>query len=194
MYRKFFKRFFDIVLAFGALCLLSPILSLVYILVKLDSRGPFLFTQDRLGYRGKVFQVYKIRTMTDEQREITGEIVKGNAEVTRVGNVLRRLKIDELLQLINILKGDMSIVGPRPGLASQISELNEDGKVRLMVRPGLSGLAQINGNIYLTWPERWKYDRKYVENVSFLLDVKIILKTLLIVIVGENKFVNKPHA
>lgn len=134
-----------------------------------------------------------MRTMTDRNRVSDKEILKGNSEVTIVGNILRRLKIDELPQIINILIGDMSIVGPRPCLTSQINEFNEDGKIRLLIRPGLTGLAQINGNIYLTWPERWKYDRIYVEKISFLMDIKIILKTFLIVFLGEQKFIKKPN-
>lgn len=131
--------------------------------------------------------------MTHRDRISNKEILKGNSEVTVIGNILRRLKIDELPQIINILIGDMSVVGPRPCLTSQINDFNEDGKMRLLVRPGLTGLAQINGNIYLTWPERWKYDRLYVEKMSFLMDIKVILKTFLIVFLGEQKFINKPN-
>lgn len=132
--------------------------------------------------------------MTNRQRIADREILKNDAEVTRVGKILRRFKIDELPQLINVLKGDMSLVGPRPGLPRQINEFNDDGIFRIQVRPGLTGLAQINGNIHLSWPERWKYDRHYVENVSFLLDLKIIFKTFFIIIYGEDKFVKKSDA
>lgn len=180
-------------LSLVALIILLPLFAICYILIKIDSKGPFFFFQHRLGKGGKAFKVFKLRTMTDKVRKSDTEILKGNAEVTKVGYILRRLKIDELPQIINILIGDMSIVGPRPCLTTQIDELNEDGKKRLLVRPGLTGLAQTNGNIYLTWPERWVYDRKYVENISFLLDVKIILKTILIVFLGENKFIKKPN-
>lgn len=129
--------------------------------------------------------------MTYKQRTPDREILKNDSEVTKVGSFLRRFKIDEMPQLLNVLKGDMSLVGPRPGLARQINEFNDDGRARLLVRPGLTGLAQINGNIYLSWPERWKHDRKYVENVSFLLDLKIILKTFSIIFHGEEKYVKK---
>jgi undecaprenyl phosphate N,N'-diacetylbacillosamine 1-phosphate transferase len=112
--------------------------------------------------------------------------------VTTVGVVLRRLKIDELPQILNILKGDMSIVGPRPCLPALENDFNEDGEIRLKVRPGLTGLAQTNGNIYLTWEERWKYDRNYVEKCNFVLDLKIVLKTVLIVFIGEEKFLKNP--
>ena len=177
-----------------ALLVISPVILIAYILVKLDSPGPFLFTQQRLGRNGVSFEVLKIRTMTNKKRVADREILKGDAEVTRVGAVLRRLKIDELLQLANILRGDMSLVGPRPALVTQLQEFDENGKARLLVRPGLTGLAQVNGNIFLSWPERWVYDRMYVEKLSFLLDVQIILKTVLIVILGEEKFLKKPYA
>ena len=166
----------------------------VYILVKIDSKGRFFFFQERLGYKGKVFKVFKVRTMTDKSRIANREIMKGDSEVTRVGYWLRRFKLDELPQLINVLIGDMSLVGPRPGLPRQIHEFDENGKKRLMVRPGLTGLAQINGNIHLTWPERWKYDRLYVETLSFKNDLKILLKTASIVLYGEEKYINKPNA
>lgn len=180
---------------FVSLLLLSivlPIFILLYILVKSDSKGPFFFFQERLGYKGKVFKVYKVRTMTNKPRIANREILKGDVEVTRVGYWLRRFKLDELPQLINILMGDMSVVGPRPGLPRQIQELDENGKKRLLVRPGLTGLAQINGNIHLSWPERWKYDRQYVETLSFRNDLKILSKTLFIILFGEEKFLKRP--
>jgi len=194
MYPRYFKRIIDILITSIALLLALPLFLVCYILVKTDSRGPFFFMQERLGYKGKIFRVFKMRTMTYKQRIADREIFKNDAEVTKTGSILRRFKIDEVPQLINVLKGDMSLVGPRPGLPAQISEFNDDGRSRLLVKPGLTGLAQINGNIYLSWPERWKYDRKYVENLSFLLDVKIILKTFSIIIQGEEKFVKKSDA
>ncbi len=194
MYSLFFKRMIDIMVALVAVITLLPLFFISYILIKANSEGPFFFFQERLGYKGKGFHVFKMRTMTYKPRIADREIHKGDAEVTRVGRILRRFKIDEIPQLINVLLGDMSLVGPRPGLLKQIYELNEDGKFRLMVRPGLTGLAQVNGNIYLSWPDRWKYDRLYVENISFLLDLKIIFKTFLIIVHGEEKFVRKTDA
>lgn len=194
IYSRYIKRIIDILITFIALLLALPLFLVCYILIKTDSRGPFFFMQERLGYKGKIFRVFKMRTMTYKQRIADREIFKNDAEVTKTGSILRRFKIDEMPQLINVLKGDMSLVGPRPGLPAQISEFNDDGRSRLLVKPGLTGLAQINGNIYLSWPERWKYDRKYVENLSFLLDVKIILKTFSIIIHGEEKFVKKSDA
>ena len=108
-----------------------------------------------------------------------------NRYLTPIGRVIRKLSLDEIPQLLSVLKGDMSIVGPRPCLPNLIESFNEDGRSRLLVRPGLTGLAQINGNIHLTWEERWKYDREYVENMSLILDIKIILNTVAIVFLGE---------
>ena len=192
MYKDFIKRFLDFLISLLIILFLVPLFIILYILVKLDSKGDFFFFQERLGKNGQIFKVFKIRTMTDKVRVADREILKGDSEVTRMGNVLRRLKIDELPQIINICKGDMSFVGPRPCLPNQITEFNEDGKTRILVTPGLTGLAQTNGNIYLTWEERWKYDRYYVENLSFFLDIAIVFKTVLIVLLGEQKFLKKP--
>ena len=193
MYKDFIKRFLDFLISLLIILFLVPLFIILYILVKLDSKGDFFFFQERLGKNGQIFKVFKIRTMTDKVRVADREILKGDSEVTRMGNVMRRLKIDELPQIINICKGDMSFVGPRPCLPNQITEFNEDGKTRILVTPGLTGLAQTNGKIYLTWEERWKYDRFYVENLSFFLDIAIVFKTVLIVLLGEQKFLKKPN-
>jgi len=187
-YRRWGKRFLDIVISGVALFVLWPVLVLVSLIIKLDSPGPVLFVQKRVGLNGRVFNIYKFRTMTHRHRLPTGEIFGRDREVTRAGYWLRRFKIDELPQLINVLKGDMSIVGPRPGLPSQLLEYDENGKKRLLVRPGLTGLAQINGNIYLPWPKRWQYDALYVDNLSPCLDFKIMFWTILVVIKGEKHF------
>ena len=186
------KRWLDVLVAGLILSISIPILVILYVLVRLDSPGPFFFKQKRLGKNGVIFEALKIRTMTHKFRIPSEEIFSGNSEVTSIGKVLRRLKIDEVPQILNVLKGDMSLVGPRPCLPNQLTELNDDGQIRLKVRPGLTGLAQIKGNIYLSWPERWKYDRLYVENLSLQMDVEILLKTMLIVLFGEQKFIKKP--
>lgn len=193
LYRSILKRIIDIVFSFCFILIASPLMIAAGILIKISSRGPIFFKQERAGENGKPFTVYKFRTMTDKPRKVDREIYKGDSEVTSVGLWLRRFKIDELPQLINILKGDMSIVGPRPGMMTQITKLDENGKFRLKVKPGLTGLAQVHGNIHLSWPERWIYDRKYVENLSFFLDVKILVKTIMIVLFGEEKFLKKPN-
>ncbi|MBI1315881.1 sugar transferase [bacterium] len=192
MYRNALKRVLDFGVALAVLIVFGPVLLLCMALVAIDSRGPVFYNQERLGRHGKLFKVFKLRTMTDKPRTVHTEVLKGNAEITRVGGVLRRTKLDELPQILNVLRGEMSLVGPRPGLPTQLSEFNEDGKKRLEVRPGLTGLAQVNGNIFLSWPERWAYDRRYVERLSLGLDLGILLKTILIVILGEERFTRKP--
>ncbi|HCR75156.1 MAG TPA: sugar transferase [Chryseobacterium sp.] len=193
MYKLFFKRFLDILVALSIIIFLLPLFLIIYVLVKIDSSGNFFFFQERLGYKGKIFRIYKIRTMYDSKRVPDREIFKNDVDVTKVGFYLRRFKIDELPQIINVLKGDMSIVGPRPCLPSQLKDFNEDGKKRIEVVPGLTGLSQVNGNIHLSWEERWKYDREYGENQSFILDLKIIGKTFLILLYGEDKYLKKPN-
>lgn len=192
MYKAFFKRFLDIFVALSVIIFLLPLFLIIYILVKIDSPGKFFFFQDRLGYQGKIFKIFKIRTMYDKVRVADREILKNDVEVTKVGYYLRRFKIDELPQIINVFMGDMSLVGPRPCLPRQLHEFNEDGKKRLKVVPGLTGLSQINGNIHLSWEQRWKYDREYVEKQSFVLDLRIILKTFLILLHGEDKYLKNP--
>ncbi|MBE4947644.1 sugar transferase [Chryseobacterium culicis] len=193
MYRRIIKRFLDIIISFTVILFLFPLFLVVYILVKLDSPGKFFFFQERLGYKGQVFKIYKIRTMYDKERVADREILKGDVEVTKIGHYLRRFKIDELPQIINVFQGDMSLVGPRPCLPRQLEEFNEDGKMRIKVTPGLTGLAQVNGNIHLSWEERWKYDREYVEKQSLLLDLKIVFKTFLILLNGEDKYIKRPN-
>jgi len=140
------------------------------------------------------FNLLKFRTMiVNEKRDFSQVLDPGSVEITRIGRLLRRLKIDELPQLINVLVGDMSIVGPRPPLPSLLNAMNKAQKHRFDVLPGLTGLAQVNGNIHLDWQSRFKYDLYYVKHMSLLLDLKIILKTILVVIFGEEKFKGKSN-
>ena len=192
MYQYFFKRLLDICISSIALLFLSPALLLIVLLIKIDSTGPVLFKQIRLGKDNKTFTVYKFRTMTDKDRVVDRVIYKGDPDVTRLGEVLRRFKIDEIPQLFNVLLGDMSLIGPRPCMPEMLEQFDDNGKYRTKVLPGLTGLAQVNGNIYLDWKDRWQYDRRYVENISFFLDCIIILKTLKILLKGEDKFIKKP--
>lgn len=189
MYKHYIKRFFDIVLSLTFIIMLSPMLALFSILIKIDSKGPILFLQMRIGKDFKPFKIYKFRTMIHRKREPNSEIYKGNAEVTYIGNFLRRFKIDELPQILNVFLGDISLVGPRPILMSAIEDMDEFSKRRMIVLPGVTGLAQINGNIYIDRKERFRYDIEYVNNISFSLDLKILLKTILVVVLGEDKFV-----
>ena len=188
MYKFFFKRIIDVLVSIFFLLIIIPLFLFVIILIKIDSKGPIFYCQDRLGINGNIFRLFKFRTMSHKIRQNHTQTYEGDPEITRIGSVLRRLKIDELPQLINILLGNMSLVGPRPCLPELLVKFNDDAYSRLKVKPGLTGLAQINGNIYLSWEERWIYDKKYVENISFLLDLKILCKTFLIVIFGEKKF------
>ncbi len=188
MYRRFGKRILDLLMALVAVLLLSPVMALTALAVRLDSKGPLFFRQERLGHRGQVFSVHKFRSMTDEPREVRGEIHGGHPDVTRVGRVLRRSKLDELPQLINVLRGEMSLVGPRPCVVELREEFNADGHKRLQVRPGVTGLAQVSGNIHLSWPERWGLDARYVDEHGLWMDLRILAKTVGVVLLGEERF------
>ncbi|MFN2453703.1 MAG: sugar transferase [Pyrinomonadaceae bacterium] len=192
MYRKWGKRAFDMAFAFFALAFVTPLLAIISLLVLVSSPGPVLFTQERLGRHGRIFRAFKFRTMTHRLRIPAGEVWKNDPEVTRLGYYLRRFKLDELPQLFNVLKGEMSIVGPRPALPSQLKEYDENSRQRLLVRPGLSGLAQVNGNVYLSWPERWVYDAEYARSVSFRLDLRIMCRTVAVIIRGEDHYTHLP--
>ena len=194
LYRNYFKYVFDRLVGLIGLIIVSPVLIISAILIKLDSRGPVFFMQERWGLNQEKFKVYKFRTMTDKKRNFGNQVYKDNAEITKVGRILRRYKIDELPQLINVVKGDMSIVGPRPCIPVVTQYYNENTYYRFQVRPGLTSTAGVNGSIYLTWDEKWYYDKEYVENLSFMLDMKIILKTFLVVLFGEEKFLKRPKS
>ncbi len=188
LYARYGKRLLDLLSAAVLLVLLSPALALIALLIPLESPGPALFRQERLGWRGRVFRIYKFRTMTHAARVPGHEIFGQDPDVTRLGRWLRRLKLDELPQLWNVLFGTMSLVGPRPALPQQLAEYDAAARRRLDVRPGLTGLAQVAGNIYLTWPERWAYDAQYVERLSFGLDLWILWRTLFVVVWGEARW------
>jgi undecaprenyl phosphate N,N'-diacetylbacillosamine 1-phosphate transferase len=192
IYRRVLKRILDLVASALALVVLSPWIALTALLVRITSHGPALFVQERLGRRGTTFRAYKFRTMTHVERTPDLEITAGNPEVTAVGAFLRRFKIDELPQLLNVLRGDMSLVGPRPALVRDLARYDEVTRRRLDVRPGLTGLAQIHGGIHLTWPERWRYDVRYVDEMSFALDVRILFRTIAVLFLGEDKLLERP--
>lgn len=183
MYRHFFKRFSDITVSLLGLIILSPILLILAIAVKIDSRGPVVFKQERIGLHGKIFNIYKFRSMC-VGAEKTGSGVyseKGDARVTRVGKFLRATSADELLQLVNILKGDMSLIGPRPPLTYhpwKYEEYTEEQKKMFNIRPGITGWAQVNGRKAVEWHKRIEMNVWYVENLSFKLDFKIFFMTI----------------
>lgn len=192
MYIKYFKRTFDFILSALTILVLSPFILIFAALIKIESRGPIFFKQQRVGKNQKFFNVLKLRTMTHEKREVGNAPIIGKADgVTKIGYFLRRYKLDELPQVINVFLGDMSIVGPRPNVPKQLDNLSELEKKRYLVRPGLTGLAQVSGNIHISWKERYVYDLKYIKNMSFSNDLRIIVKTFLIIIKGEDKFIHK---
>jgi len=177
-YKRYVKRVMDFILSLMAIIVLSPILLIVAILVRVKLGGPVLFKQERPGLNEKVFVMYKFRTMTDE-REKNGELLPDSVRLTKFGRILRSTSLDELPELFNILKGDMSIIGPRPLAVQYLPYYTDEERIRHSVRPGLSGLAQINGRNTVSWEQRFYYDSLYVKNISFLGDIKIIALTIL---------------
>lgn len=177
IYNKFLKRPMDIVLALIAITFLSPLLLIVAILVRVKLGSPIIFKQKRPGLHEKIFTLYKFRTMSDGRDE-NGELLPDGIRLTSFGRLLRATSLDELPELINILCGDMSFIGPRPLAVQYLPYYVGDEKKRHNVRPGLSGLAQINGRNLATWEQRFEYDIEYVNNITFITDFKIILKTI----------------
>lgn len=177
MYKKYMKRLLDFLLSLIAIIVLSPVLLIVYILVRIKLGTPAIFKQKRPGKDEKIFTLYKFRTMTDEKDE-NGNLLPDEKRLTKFGKMLRSTSLDELPELINILKGDMAIVGPRPLLVEYLELYNEQQKHRHDVRPGLTGLAQVNGRNALSWEDKFNTDIVYINNVTFLEDIKIVLKTI----------------
>ncbi len=177
MYARSIKRFFDILISFTGLVVLSPILLIVWVMVRVKLGSPVLFTQERPGKDGKIFKLYKFRSMTDGRDE-KGELLPDEVRLTHFGRMLRSSSLDELPELFNILKGDMSLIGPRPLLVKYLPYYTEEESHRHEVRPGLTGLAQVNGRNSLGWEERFAYDLKYVRDLSFWLDLKILCMTV----------------
>ncbi len=192
IYERFVKRLLDFILSLLALIILSPLLLVTAILVRVRLGSPVLFRQDRPGRidkrtgKERIFKLYKFRTMTDERDPATGEPRPDEVRLTSFGKKLRSTSIDELPELINILKGDMAIVGPRPLLVRYLPRYSKEQRRRHEVRPGLTGLAQVNGRNAITWEEKFKYDVAYVDNISFVGDVSIIFKTVKSVIKHEG--------
>ena len=181
MYKRFVKRCLDFLLSLAALIILSPVLLLVAILVRCKIGSPILFKQKRPGLHEKIFCMYKFRTMTDA-KDVDGNLLPDEVRLTKFGKLLRSTSLDELPELFNILKGDMAIVGPRPLLVQYLPRYNERQHHRHDVRPGFTGLAQVNGRNSISWQEKFEWDVRYVENVSFLMDLRIIAKTVKVVL------------
>lgn len=177
IYARYIKRILDIVLSLSAIVILSPILLILYILVRVKLGSPVLFKQERPGRKEEIFTLCKFRTMTDKRDE-QGKFLPDEVRLTKFGKLLRSTSLDELPELFNILKGDMSIIGPRPLLVRYLPWYTESERHRHDVRPGLTGLAQVNGRNALGWEDRFRYDLEYVNHCSFIMDIKIIMMTV----------------
>ena len=178
MYAKYIKRPMDFTLSLLAIIVLSPIMGITALLVKIKLGSPVLFKQPRPGKDEKIFNMYKFRSMTDEKDE-NGKLLPDDIRLTKFGRLLRKTSLDELPELFNILKGDMSIIGPRPQLVRDMVFMSAAQRQRHSVRPGLSGLAQISGRNQITWEEKLGFDLEYIKKITFLEDVKIIFKTVI---------------
>ena len=176
-YEKYTKRIFDIVLSGLALIILSPVIAIVALLVRVKLGSPVIFKQDRPGLNEKIFKMYKFRSMTDDRDE-NGELLPDEDRLPSFGKKLRSTSLDELPELVNIFKGDMSIVGPRPLSVVYLPYYTEEERIRHTVRPGLTGLAQINGRNAISWEEKFRYDIEYVKNISLGLDISVFFGTI----------------
>ena len=193
MYRLFFKRLLDILAAFILLLLASPILLVVVLILFYQNKSKVFFFQERPGWHQKAFKIIKFKTMTDT-KDAEGKMLPDNQRITKAGNIIRKLSIDELPQLINVLKGDMSLVGPRPLLFKYIALYSEEQLRRHNVRPGITGWAQVNGRNSISWNKKFELDVYYVDRLSFILDIKILWMTFMKVIQSEgvNQTADRP--
>ncbi|WP_302999599.1 sugar transferase [Thomasclavelia spiroformis] len=185
MYRKYIKRLLDFILSLFAIIILSPVLLIVALLVRIKLGSPVIFKQKRPGLNEKIFTLYKFRTMTDAKDE-QGNLLPDEIRLTKFGKLLRSTSLDELPELFNILKGDMAIVGPRPLLVRYLPLYNEHQKHRHDVRPGFTGYAQCNGRNAISWEEKFDLDVYYTKNLTLFMDIKIIIKTIKVVLFREG--------
>ncbi len=186
MYKIFFKRLLDFIMSVVLLVLGLPFIIIGAIFIKIDSPGPVVFTQERIGYKNKKFKIYKLRTMDLVPFDSEGNRRKDKDRITKAGKIIRKLSIDELPQLLNIIKGEMSFIGPRPLVLRYYHYYTDEELRRHDVRPGITGLAQVNGRSNLNWEDRFRYDVYYVDNLSFLLDLKILFKTIRKIVSGAD--------
>jgi undecaprenyl phosphate N,N'-diacetylbacillosamine 1-phosphate transferase len=193
MYRLFFKRFLDILVAVIGLIITAPILIVVCCILGFQNKGSIFFFQQRPGSRQKAFRIIKLKTMTDA-RDTNGNLLPDNQRITKAGKIIRRLSIDELPQLLNVLKGDMSLIGPRPLLFKYIPLYSEEQLRRHNVRPGITGWAQVNGRNSISWKQKFDFDIYYVDHLSLLLDIKILWLTFIKVVrtEGINQTLDRP--
>ena len=185
LYNKYIKRILDILISLTFIVLFSWLYLILVILVRIKLGSPVLFCQERPGYNEKIFKLYKFRTMTDKRDE-KGNLLPDSERLTRFGSMLRSTSLDELPEMFNILKGDMSLIGPRPLLVEYLPYYTEEERLRHSVRPGLTGLAQVSGRNYLAWDKRLAKDVEYVNHISFIMDVRIIIKTIMVVFKKED--------
>jgi len=184
-YEAFFKRLLDIVISALVIILFCWLYLILAIIVRLNLGSPIIFTQDRPGKNGKIFKMYKFRSMSDKRDE-NGELLPDYKRLNKFGRILRSTSLDELPEFFNILKGDMSFVGPRPLLVKYLEHYNKHDMRRHEVRPGLTGLAQVSGRNALTWKAKFEKDIEYVDNITFLMDIKVILLTIKNVVKREG--------
>ena len=177
MYRKYIKRLLDIIMAAAGIIVLSPVMLVTAFLVRVKLGSPVIFKQKRPGKNERIFEMYKFRSMTDE-RDQDGNLLPDEVRLTEFGKKLRATSLDELPELFNILKGDMSVVGPRPQLVRDMVFMSKRQRCRHLVKPGLSGLAQVNGRNVITWEDKLSWDLKYIEKITFLDDMSLILQTV----------------
>lgn len=185
IYSKYIKRLLDILISLTFIVLFSWLYLILVILVRIKLGSPVLFCQERPGYKEKIFTLYKFRTMTDKRDE-NGTLLPDSERLTKFGSMLRSTSLDELPEMFNILKGDMSLIGPRPLLVEYLPYYTEEERLRHSVRPGLTGLAQVSGRNYLAWDKRLAKDVEYVNHISFIMDVRIIIKTIMVVFKKED--------
>ena len=185
LYNKYIKRILDILISLTFIVLFSWLYLILVILVRIKLGSPVLFCQERPGYNEKIFKLYKFRTMTDKRDE-NGTLLPDSERLTKFGSMLRSTSLDELPEMFNILKGDMSLIGPRPLLVEYLPYYTAEERLRHSVRPGLTGLAQVSGRNYLAWNKRLARDVEYVNHISFIMDVRIIIKTIMVVFKKED--------
>jgi len=191
IYATHFKRLLDVLLSSIAIIIVLVPMIFMSLWIIFDSRGPVFFVQKRLGWQGRIFSIYKFRTMQHKLREFKEQVFTNHPEVTRSWKFLRRFKLDEIPQFFNVLKVDMSFIGPRPCLPELQDRFDENGYARLKVPPGLFGLADIKGGYFLSWPYSWVHDRYYVKHISFLLNVKLVLISIPTVLFDEDFYLKR---
>lgn len=185
MYRSFFKRLIDLIVSFVGIVILSPAILVIAILLLIVNRANPFFLQPRPGKNETIFKLIKFRTMTD-RRDVNGDLLSDNERLTRIGNCIRKTSLDEIPQLINVLKGEMSLIGPRPLLVEYLPLYNNEQRKRHLVQPGITGWAQVNGRNAISWEDKFRFDIYYTEKISFSLDLKIVFLTIKKVLMSED--------